>query len=80
MAGCQQCKELEDALEHLVAEYWAARGRNQRLAISDPKKREAEKLELAAKDAVDEGRKLLEEHKRSAHPEIAKEFNSDTSR
>ena len=70
MGGCQRCKELEQALEHLVANYWAARGRNQRLDSTDPQKREAQRLELAAQDAVDEGRKLLEEHKQAAHPHI----------
>ena len=70
MGGCQRCKELDDALEHLVAKYWAASGRNQRLATTDPQKREAQMLELTAKDAVDEGRKLFEDHKRSAHPHI----------
>jgi len=70
MGGCQRCKELEDALEHLVAKYWAASGRNQRLGSTDREKREAQMLELTAKDAVDEGRKILEEHKQSAHPHI----------
>jgi len=70
MGGCQRCEELEQALEHLVANYWAARGRNQRLDSTDPQKREAQRLELAAQDAVDEGRKLLEEHKKAAHPHI----------
>ena len=53
-----------------MAKYWAASGRNQRLASTDPEKRKAQMLELTAKDAVDEGRKLFEEHKRSAHPHI----------
>ena len=68
MGGCQRCKELEDALEHLVAKYWAASGRNQRLASTDPGKREAQMVELTAKSAVNEGWKQLEEHKHSAHP------------
>jgi len=80
MGGCQRCQELEDAVEHLVAKYWTARGRNQRLAIADPDKREAEMLELTVKTAVDEARKRFEEHKQSAHPEIVNEFNSGTSR
>ena len=70
MGGCQRCQELEDAVEHLVAKYWTARGRNQRLAIADPDKREAEMLELTAKSAMDEGRRLFEEHKQAAHPHI----------
>ena len=70
MGGCERCQGLEDALERLVANYWAARGRNQRLDSTDPQKREAQRLELAAQDAVDEGRKLLEEHKQAAHPHI----------
>jgi hypothetical protein len=49
MGGCQRCKELEDALEHLVAKYWAASGRNQRLANTDPEKRKAQMLELTTK-------------------------------
>jgi hypothetical protein len=70
MDGCQQCKELEDALEHLAAKYWAASGRNQQLVSTDPEKREAQVLELTAKDAVDEGWKLFEDHKQSAHPDV----------
>jgi hypothetical protein len=58
MGGCQRCKELEDALQHLVAKYWIASGCNQRLASTDLEKREAQMLELTAKDAVDEGWKL----------------------
>jgi hypothetical protein len=70
MRGCQRCKELEDALEQLVVKYWDATGRNQRLASTDPEKREAEMLERTAKNAVDEAWKLFQEHKRSAHPHI----------
>ena len=70
MDGCQRCKELEDALEHLVAKYWVIYGRNQRLAVTDREKRVAQMLEVSAQDAVDKGRKLLEEHQQSAHPHI----------
>lgn len=68
MGSCQRCKELEDALEHLVVKYWGACGRNQRLASTDPEKREAEMLAVAAKNALDEGRKLYDAHKQSSPP------------
>jgi hypothetical protein len=70
MGVCPRCTELEDALEHLVAKYWAASGRNQRLVSTDREKRKAEMLELTAKDAVDEGWKSFQEHKQSAHPDV----------
>jgi len=70
MRGCQRCRELEDALEHLVVKYWNACGRNQRLASTDPEKPEAEMLAVTAKNALDEGRKLFDEHERSSHPHI----------
>jgi hypothetical protein len=71
MHGCPRCKELGASLEKLVVRYSVAIDINKNLAASDPNKANADGLERAAKTAMEEARKLLEDHMKGAHPHLA---------
>jgi hypothetical protein len=70
MHGCPRCKELSESLEKLVVKYWVAVDNNKRLAATDPDKPDAEMVEHATRTAMEDARKVLEDHMKGAHPHV----------
>jgi hypothetical protein len=71
MRGCPRCKELSECLEKLVVNYWAAVDDNQRLDATHADKPNAEMAENTARTAMEDARKVLEDHMKGAHLHIA---------
>lgn len=71
MRGCPKCKELSEDLEKLIIKYWVAVDNNKELVATHADKPDAETMECTTRAAMEDARKVLEDHMKSAHPHIA---------
>ena len=71
MRGCPRCAELGEYLEKLTVKYWIAVEHNKGLSATHSDKPDAEMMERATKTAMENARKLLEDHMKGAHPHLA---------
>ena len=71
MRGCPRCKLLSEDLGKLIVKYWAAVDDNKRIAVGHSDKPDAETMECTTRTAMEDARKVLEDHMKSAHPHIA---------
>lgn len=71
MRGCPSCRELSEDLEKLIVKYWAAVDHNQNLDATHPDKPDAEVTERTTKTVMEDARKVLEDHMKSAHLHLA---------
>jgi hypothetical protein len=71
MRGCPKCKELSESLEKLIIKYWVAVDNNKQLAPTHVDKPDAETMERKTRTTMEDARKVLEDHMKGAHPQIA---------
>jgi hypothetical protein len=69
--GCPRCKLLSEDLGTLIVKYWTAVDNNKLIAVGHSDKANAENLEHTTRTAMEDARKVLEDHMKSAHPHIA---------